>query len=126
MIELDDQQKAARAWFRSLRDSIWAMLEQLEDEATLPGAAGRFEKRVWNRTDHSGGDEAKGDGGGGEMGIMKGRLFEKAGVNISTVYGEFNPDFAKQINGAAEDPRFSRPASVWSSTRPIRWCQRST
>ena len=101
MIELDDQQKAAQAWFRSLRDSIWAMLEQLEDESTLPGDAGRFEKRVWNRTDHAGGG-----GGGGEMGIMKGRLFEKAGVNISTVYGEFNPDFAKQINGAAEDPRF--------------------
>jgi coproporphyrinogen III oxidase len=60
MIELDDQQKAAQAWFRSLRDSIWAMLEQLEDESTLPGDAGRFEKRVWDRSDHSGVD-----GGGG-------------------------------------------------------------
>ena len=77
------------------------MLEQLEDESTLPGPAGRFQRNVWNRTDHGGGD-----GGGGEMGVLKGRVFEKAGVNISTVYGEFNPEFAKQINGAADDPRF--------------------
>jgi coproporphyrinogen III oxidase len=101
MIQLDDQQRAAQAWFRQLRNDIWAMLEQLEDEGQAPGEAGRFEKRVWDRTDHSGGE-----GGGGEMGVMKGRVFEKAGVNISTVYGQFNPEFAKQINGAAEDPRF--------------------
>ena len=101
MIELDDQQKAAQAWFRSLRDSIWAMLEQLEDESTLPGDAGRFEKRVWNRTDHAGG----GGGGGGEMGIMKGRLFEKAGVNVSTVHGALSKDFAGTINGASAEQR---------------------
>ncbi|WP_353217515.1 oxygen-dependent coproporphyrinogen oxidase [Sandarakinorhabdus sp.] len=101
MINLDSQQRAAQTWFRSLRDDIWAMLEQLEDESQAACSAGRFEKRLWDRADHSGGD-----GGGGEMGVMKGRVFEKAGVNISTVYGEFNPDFAKQINGAADDPRF--------------------
>lgn len=98
---LDDQQRAAQAWFRTLRGDIWAMLEQLEDEAAGDAPAGRFEKRVWNRTDHDGGH-----GGGGEMGIMKGRVFEKAGVNISTVHGQFSPDFARQINGAGDDPRF--------------------
>lgn len=101
MIDLDSQQRAAQTWFRSLRDDIWAMLEQLEDESRVAGSAGRFEKRLWDRADHSGGD-----GGSGEMGVMKGRVCEKAGVNISTVYGEFSPEFAKQINGAAEDPRF--------------------
>lgn len=100
---LDDQQRRAQAWFRGLRDDIWAMLEQLEDEGEGPdnAPAGRFERRAWNRTDHDGGH-----GGGGEMGILKGRVFEKAGVNISTVFGQFSPDFARQINGAAEDPRF--------------------
>ena len=101
MIELDEQQRAAQAWFRQLRDNIWAALEAIEDEGPGTGAPGRFEKRVWQRTDHGGGE-----GGGGEMGVMKGRVFEKAGVNISTVHGEFAPGFAKQINGAAEDPRF--------------------
>lgn len=105
MYTLDDQQTAAQTWFRSVRDRICAALETLEDEGTgAPGAsgpAGRFERTSWDRPDPSGAH-----GGGGVMSVMKGRVFEKAGVNISTVYGEFSSDFAKQINGAAEDPRF--------------------
>ena len=105
MYTLDDQQTAAQSWFRQLRDDICAALETLEDEgAGAPGAAGpagRFVRTAWDRPDPSGEP-----GGGGVMSVMKGRVFEKAGVNISTVHGQFSPEFAKQINGAAEDPRF--------------------
>ena len=101
MYSLDAQQTAAQTWFRRLRDSICAALETLEDEGEASSPAGRFERTAWDRPDASGAH-----GGGGVMSVMKGRVFEKAGVNISTVHGEFSPEFAKQINGAAEDPRF--------------------
>ncbi len=101
MYTLDDRQTAAQTWFRKLRDDICAALELLENEGAGPAPAGRFERTAWQRPDPSGAD-----GGGGVMSALKGRVFEKAGVNISTVYGEFSPEFAKQINGAGEDPRF--------------------
>ncbi len=105
MYTLDDRQTAAQTWFRQLRDDICAALEKIEDEAGGDGGddrpAGRFERTAWQRPDASGED-----GGGGVMSVMKGRVFEKAGVNISTVHGTFSPEFAKQINGAGEDPRF--------------------
>ncbi len=105
---LDARKAEAAAWFRSLRDRICASFEALEDEAAGPydpeadaAAAGRFERKAWERTDHSG---AK--GGGGEMSIMRGRVFEKVGVHISTVHGEFAPEFRGQIPGASENPAF--------------------
>jgi len=96
---LDDHRQQAAAWFRSLRDRICAAFEALEDEAPAhlyAGAAGRFVRTPWERP----------EGGGGEMSMLKGRLFEKAGVHISTVHGQFSPEFAKSIPGAEADPRF--------------------
>ena len=102
-----DQRKALAAdWFQSLQKRIVAAFEALELEAPGPfapgaDAPGRFAVSHWSRVDHSGAP-----GGGGVMGILKGRVFEKAGVHTSTVFGAFPPEFAAQIPGAAEDPRF--------------------
>jgi coproporphyrinogen III oxidase len=101
---IEHRKARACAWFERLRDEICLAFERLEDEAPAelyPGAAGRFVRTPWDRSDHSGAA-----GGGGVMGMMHGRLFEKVGVHCSTVHGEFAPEFRGQIPGAAEDPRF--------------------
>ncbi len=98
MIELDDQQATARAWFEQLRDMICAEFEAIEREA---GSDASFDYTAWDRTDPDGSP-----GGGGVRGVMKGKVFEKVGVNVSTVGGTFEGDFAKTIHGAAENPGF--------------------
>ena len=100
---VDSCKSEAAAWFATLRDRLCAAFERLEDEVSPPndrGAPGRFVRSDWQRAD------PEGDGGGGVMALMRGRVFEKVGVNISTVHGRFAPEFAKQIPGAEADPRF--------------------
>jgi coproporphyrinogen III oxidase len=103
---LEARQLAASAWFEGVQARIIAALEKLEDEAPGPFApdaqtAGRFVVRPWSRIDPSGAP-----GGGGRMAMLSGRVFEKAGVHVSTVFGTFAPEFASQIQGAEADPRF--------------------
>jgi coproporphyrinogen III oxidase len=95
----DDPQKVrASAWFESLQNRICAAFEAIEDEyaAARPGAAGRFERIA----------TAREGGGGGIMAVMRGQVFEKVGVNVTTAWGEFSPEFRGQIPGTADDPRF--------------------
>jgi coproporphyrinogen III oxidase len=98
MLALDDQQQAARQWFESLRDQICAAFEAIEREA---GSDAAFEYIDWQRTDDDGSP-----GGGGVRGQLSGKIFEKVGVNVSTVGGRFSEEFARSIPGAEEDPSF--------------------
>ncbi len=98
MTPLDDQQQAARDWFESLRTRITGAFEAIEREA---GSDASFEFTPWERTEDDGTP-----GGGGVRGQMNGQIFEKVGVNVSTVGGRFSPEFAASIPGTEDDPSF--------------------
>jgi len=92
--------KRAAEWFQSLRDQICVAFEAIEQDYNGPDCdkadPGQFDYTPWERP----------GGGGGTIGKMKGRVFEKVGVNISAVEGEFSEQFAKEIPGALENPKF--------------------
>ncbi len=90
---LNEKKELASKWFRTIRNEICTAFEQIESEF---GNGSKFELKEWQRT----------DGGGGLISIMKGDIFEKVGVNISTVHGKFPEKFAKEIPGAEEDSSF--------------------
>ena len=96
---LEARKQAAQAWFHDLQGRLCAALEAIERDAPddlYPGEPGKFELKDW----------ARAEGGGGRMGLLRGRVFEKAGVHFSLVHGSFTPEMAKTMPGAEEDPRF--------------------
>ena len=103
--DIDSRKARASAWFEELRDRICAAFEAIEQDYKGPFTdrePGKFERTSWRRPTAQDGDDA----GGGVMSVMRGRVFEKVGVNVSTVYGTFPPDFAKTIPGAETNPEF--------------------
>ncbi len=100
-MEIETKKRDAEDWFRTLRDQICAEFETIEDAGHGEAPAGRFERKQWQRPTDDGSN-----GGGGEISAMRGRVFEKVGVNISTVSGIFSEQFRKEIKGAASDGRF--------------------
>lgn len=117
---LDEKKSAASAWFRDLRDQICGAFEQIEVDYLREEPAAHRALRAAGRPQAVGKEGANNpsfgkftctpwsreDGGSGEMSVMKGRVFEKVGVNISTVHGSFSEPFRKEIPGAAENPQF--------------------
>ncbi|MFD1510344.1 oxygen-dependent coproporphyrinogen oxidase [Lacimonas salitolerans] len=111
MTDFATEKTTASDWFRQLRDDIVAAFEGLEDSHdTGPMAAmapGRFEVTKTTRTSDDGSDA-----GGGLMSVMRGgRVFEKVGVNVSTVYGTLGDAAqramaARGVPGMDSDPRF--------------------
>lgn len=107
-MEFQQNKTKASAWFKALRDQICEAFEKIEDE--LEGGphayleAGRFERKPWSRPETNTPNESGSIlNGGGEISLMRGRVFEKVGVNISEVHGIFSEVFRKQIPGAADN-----------------------
>jgi coproporphyrinogen III oxidase len=99
--DIEDKKQMARTWFEGLRDNLCAAFETLESELSGPLSdypPGKFQKKDWQRDG--------GHGGGGTMSMLEGRVFEKAAIHTSTVYGEFSSEMRQQMPGAAEDPTF--------------------
>lgn len=97
---MDDKKKQAAVWFKNIRDQICSEFEAIEAEM---GSDAVFERTPWERENT---DQTNESGsvlqGGGEMSVMRGRVFEKVGVNFSEVHGTFSPEFAAKIPGADE------------------------
>ncbi|MDG1287213.1 MAG: oxygen-dependent coproporphyrinogen oxidase [Rickettsiales bacterium] len=97
MSDIEEKKRRATDWFRDLRDQICNEFQSIEVEL---GSESRFERKVWNK------ESGELTQGGGEISLMRGEVFEKVGVNISIVHGEFSKEFRKEMPGGSEDPRF--------------------
>lgn len=95
---MENRKVITSEWFKNLRNNLCDAFEKIELEYALKNdlTPANFKRSQWHRD----------GGGGGEMSIMNGNVFEKVGVNISTVFGEFSESMRKEIPGALEDPKF--------------------
>lgn len=101
---LENRKQKAKVWFENLRDQLCTAFEALDSQCD-PALYEESETSHFSFTPWKRGDDHE-DQGGGKMGMLKSKVFEKAGIHTSTVYGEFSEDFRKAIPGAEEDPRF--------------------
>lgn len=94
----ESSQDRAQQYFQDLRNRICQIFEDIEHKACTEKSSesAKFQRSSWERP----------GGGGGVMSLLKGRVFEKVGVNVSTVYGELSQEFRAQIPGAQENPNF--------------------
>ena len=104
--ELERRKAAAQSWCEAFRDRLALTVETLEQEAPGPFAPeankpGRLARTPWQRTDHTGVP-----GGGGVAGLLRGRIFEKIGVHVSTVFGELPPSARADLLGGSADSQF--------------------
>jgi len=100
------KKQLAASWFKTLRNEICGEFESIERDAPValyPGKPGKFVFEDWQRKVENG---ASDDLGGGTGGMLRGRVFEKCGVHISVVKGEFTPEMQARQPGADKDPRF--------------------
>jgi len=120
----EDHRKRASVWFQAFGDDLCRALEACEDGVTGPNDTsanepGRFEQTPWRRDENS-----DAGGGGGVMSVMRGRVLEKAGVNVSTVWGEFSEEYRDKV--PPKTPVSGPQACRWASIPARRWCRRRT
>ena len=93
MKNIENKKKVCSDWFKALRNQICQEIQGFEGNKT------KFKKQKWNRSQNN-------NLGGGEMGILRGRVFEKAGVNISTVFGPIPKQLKGKIPGSKNTKKF--------------------
>ena len=99
MKKIDQNKKSAAKWFKFLRNKICSELEIIEKNNSKETP--KFKKTKWLRDKTS-----KKDLGGGEMSLLRGKVFEKAGVNISTVHGNLSEKLKGKIPGTEKKSDF--------------------
>ncbi|MEL0125236.1 MAG: oxygen-dependent coproporphyrinogen oxidase [Alphaproteobacteria bacterium] len=99
MKKIDEQKKKSSLWFKSLRNQICEELEKIE--RVHSSSPSQFQRTCWTR-DKDGSQKL----GGGEMSLIRGKVFEKAGVNISTVFGELSDSMLGKIPGTENSKSF--------------------
>jgi coproporphyrinogen III oxidase len=93
MTTIIEKKQKASEWFEEIRSALCQEFENIESEC---GSNAKFTRTEWMRE----------GGGGGIMAVMRGEIFEKVGVNVSTVYGMLDEKFAKEIPGTEHDHNF--------------------
>lgn len=97
----EKQKIITKEWFEELRDQTISIFLDIENNNSKSIKKNKFSFKKWKRKSSS-----TQDNGGGTMGIMYGDIFEKVGVNVSTVHGKFNNKFKKKIPGADKTGKF--------------------
>ena len=103
-INQEIQKKLASEWFKYLQGKICEEFQSIEKEFSIKKKlkAKKFKKNIWHKSN-------KEDGGGIYYILKNGNVFDKVGVNHSTVQGSFNRNFKSNIPGTKKNN------SYWAS-----------